>query len=129
VSKSAGPPPRVVRGWVARGVPSANREPMPVTRLSWALWRCPRHADGFASCSKRRAAAASVAAATATGVWTRNAWVVSSTSPAYTPTSSPVTIAYARVWEMIRSMSYSRYFRIATPAQTAQPRLPSRSWA
>ena len=29
-----------------------------------------------------RAAAASVAAATATGVWTRNTWVASSTSPA-----------------------------------------------
>src|SRR5262249_9908308 len=41
-------------------------------------------------------------------------WVTSSTSPAYTPASSPVTIAYARVRLMIWSMSYSRYFRMPT---------------
>jgi hypothetical protein len=70
------------------------------------------------------AAAASVEAATATGVWTRNTWVVSRTSPAYTPTSSPVTIAYARVREMSRSMSYRRYFRIATPTDTGSAAMP-----
>ncbi|MGH3149715.1 MAG: hypothetical protein ACRDOB_03155 [Streptosporangiaceae bacterium] len=39
------------------------------------------------------AAAARVAAATATGVWIRSTSVASSTRPAYTPTSSPVTMA------------------------------------
>ena len=42
-------------------------------------------------------------AATATGA-RRGTRVASSTSPAYTPTSSPVTIAYATVREMIRSI-------------------------
>ena len=62
---------------------------MPVTRLDRAA--VPRHAGGFASCSKRRAAAASVAAAKATGVWTRNICVVSSSSPAYTRPAHPRT--------------------------------------
>src|SRR5580700_11609418 len=77
-----------------------------LNRRSTAFWT--RRRSGLNS-----AAAARVEAATATGVWTRNTWVVSSTSPAYTPTSSPVTIAYARVREMIRSISYSRYLRTA----------------
>ena len=42
--------------------------------------RCTRWRSGLNS-----AAAASVEAATATGAWIRNTWVVSSTSPAYTP--------------------------------------------
>ena len=50
--------------------------------------RCTRRRSGL-----NNAAAASVAAATATGVCTRNTWVASSTIPAYTPTSRPVTIA------------------------------------
>ncbi len=39
------------------------------------------------------AAATSVDAATATGEENRSTWMASSTSPAYTPTSSPVTSA------------------------------------
>ena len=61
---------------------------------------CTRRRTGL-----NRAAAISVAAATATGVCRRSTWVASSTGPAYTPTSRPVTIAYATVREMIRSMS------------------------
>ena len=40
--------------------------------------------------------------------------MASSTRPAYTPTSRPVTIAYASVREMIRSISNRPYFRTAT---------------
>jgi hypothetical protein len=52
--------------------------------------------------------------------------VASSTSPAYTPTSSPVMIAYASVREMSRSMSYSRYFKIATPMAAGRAASPTR---
>jgi len=48
--------------------------------------RCTRTRSGLKS-----AAAASVAAATATGAWNPNTWVASRTSPAYTPASTPVT--------------------------------------
>jgi hypothetical protein len=40
-----------------------------------------------------KAAATSVATATATGDLTVSTWVASRTRPAYTPTSNPVTIA------------------------------------
>jgi len=50
--------------------------------------RCTRRRTGLNS-----TAAASVAAATATGVWSLSPWVASSTSPVYTPTSRPVTMA------------------------------------
>jgi hypothetical protein len=50
--------------------------------------RCTRLRSGLNS-----AAAASVAAATATVLWNRNTCVASSTRPAYTPTSKPVRIA------------------------------------
>jgi hypothetical protein len=50
---------------------------------------CTRCLNGLNS-----AAAASVAAATATVLWNRNTWVASSTSPVYIPISRPVTIAY-----------------------------------
>ncbi len=66
-----------------------------------------------------------MAAATATVLWNLNTWVASSTRPAYTPTSSPVTIAYASVRLMIRSMSYSRYRRIATPIDTGSATMPN----
>ena len=61
------------------------------------------------------AAAASVDAATAHVEENRSTCVASSTSPAYTPTSSPVTSAYPSVREISRSMSYNRYRRIAIP--------------
>ena len=87
--------------------------------------RCTRRRSGLNS-----AAAASVAAATSTGE-ENDAAPASATTPAYTPMSSPVTMAYARVREISRSMSYSRYLKIATPmltgsARTAtMPRLPA----
>ena len=52
--------------------------------------------------------------------------VASSTSPAYDPTSRPVTIAYASVREMIRSMSNRRYLRTATPMLSGTARTSSR---
>jgi hypothetical protein len=84
--------------------------------------RCTRRRSGLNS-----AAATRVEPATATGVdsETGSAWVASSTSPAYTPTSSPVTIAYASVREMIRSMSYSRYLKMATPMLSGSARSPA----
>ena len=52
------------------------------------------HTETWAGCrAANKAAAASVDAATATGELTDSTRVASSTSPAYTPTSSPVTIA------------------------------------
>jgi hypothetical protein len=45
--------------------------------------------------------------------------------PGVTPISNPVTIAWASVREMIRSMSYSRYFRIATAMQAGSATDPS----
>ncbi len=71
--------------------------------------RCIRRRSGLNS-----AAATSVDAATATGVLSDTTCVASSTIPAYTPTSRPVTIAYASVRETIRSMSNSRYLMTAT---------------
>jgi len=57
--------------------------------------RCTRRRTGLnrAAAASVPAAIASAPAATATGVWSRNTCVAISTSPAYTPTSSPVTIA------------------------------------
>jgi len=55
-----------------------------------------------------KAAAARVKAATAAEEETVSRCVVISTRPVYTPTSSAVTIAYASVRLMIRSMSYSQ---------------------
>ena len=71
------------------------------------------------------AAAASVATATATSVWNPSTCVASSTSPAYTPTSSPVTIVYASVLETILSISYSRYRSTATPIETGTATMPN----
>jgi hypothetical protein len=61
------------------------------------------------------AAAASVAIATASGERSgTTAWAIA-TSAQQAPASSPVTIAYASVLEISRSISYSRYFRMPTP--------------
>ncbi len=50
--------------------------------------------------------------------------MASSTKPAYSPTSSPVTIAYERARLMIRSISYKRYFSIPTPMPTGRAASP-----
>jgi len=68
-----------------------------------------------------------VDAATATGEVAENTCLASSTSPAYTPTSSPVAIAYASVRLMIRSISYSLYFRMATPMPAGSAAIPARA--
>ena len=70
-----------------------------------------------------KAAAASVEAATATGELTASTRVASRTSPAYTPTSSPVTIARPVPAE-IRSISYNRYLKIATPMPAGRAAMP-----
>jgi hypothetical protein len=54
---------------------------------------------------EKRAAAASVEAATPTGLENGRTLVVSSTIPANTPTSRPVRSAYESVREISRSMS------------------------
>jgi hypothetical protein len=71
------------------------------------------------------AAAASVAAATATGVRTGSTSVASRTSPANRPPSTAVTTAYAMTRLMIRSIAYSRYFSTATPTHTGRMAIPS----
>ena len=84
--------------------------------------RCTRRRAGL-----NRAATASVDAATATGEFAEKTCLARSTSPAYTPTSSPVTIAYASVRLMIRSISYSRYFKMATPMPAGSAAIPMRT--
>jgi hypothetical protein len=65
-----------------------------------------------------------VAAATATGDLTVITCVASSTRPVYSPTSSPVTIAYDTARLIIRSMSYRRYFKMPTPMPTGSAASP-----
>ena len=65
-----------------------------------------------------------MAAATATGDLTVITCVASSTRPVYSPTSSPVTIAYDTARLMIRSMSYRRYFKMPTPMPTGSAASP-----
>src|SRR5208337_566717 len=102
---------------------SCNRAANAATVCSALYWarlnrrsttRCIRCRSGLNS-----AAAASVDPATATGDVTVSTRVASSTRPAYTPSRRPVTIAYASVRLMIQSISYSRYFKMATPRHPA----------
>jgi hypothetical protein len=66
----------------------------------------------------KSAAAASVDAATATGDENGSTSVSSTTSPPKTAARDAVSSAYEIVRLMIRSISYSRYRRIATPMLT-----------